>query len=523
MTPFQAEVLAKLKGECRVYLVGGAVRDEILGVPIKDVDVVTSMPKEALIELLTSWGYVPHLIGAQHQTVSLFRDGARMDFLDLTGSIEDDALRRDFSINAIYKDLSSGELIDPQNGLQDMKFKTLKACGLANDRFREDPVRILRMVRFAVKYKLELDSDTWQSAVNNLPKLSEVASERTTEELGRILVLDDIENAVKMLDELGYWREYLPELARLKGLIQNKYHAKDAWDHTLHVVKNTPNALLIRLAALFHDLGKWETASKECKVWGQLKVSGQKTTVNEFSLTGKGLNRYNGQYVDVLGARLDHYPNIIQVKRIRKNYSQASGFEWVVDGKRHFLGHEKESGKLTRQILGRYRWSMFLDPPGKGSEKQLVWLVEQHMNGTLTFMQELRGEGTSFSIKNKAKQYAWDAGWDGREFNSQRVQNLLYLWEADFFGGKQREKGDAERFHRVKSEIFSAAEWLDQNWRNPDWGQFEPFALEKGLQGESFGRFKDHLRTSVLLKGLDLRDRGSLENEFEKFVQGKQL
>lgn len=325
MTPSQKELLTKLSEITRIYFVGGVVRDQLMGLVAKDVDVVTELDLEELKQKLESWGYHPQKIGAKFLTVSVFLDGERIDFTHLTQNLETDALRRDFTINAIYQDCRSGEILDPLGGQLDLREKRLRACGNAVERMREDPIRILRMVRLKVKYQLTLVEETKKAACELMETLIGIASERITEELGRILVLDSVEEALRLLEEIGYWQSYLPELARLKGLVQNKYHVKDAWEHTLHVVRNTPPQILLRLAGLFHDIGKWETASRECYVWGKLEDLEKEFYINEFQILGKKLQRYRGQYVEVHGARLDYYPHKIQVKHIRKVAGRKKG------------------------------------------------------------------------------------------------------------------------------------------------------------------------------------------------------
>ena len=274
-TSFQREILKKLSDLGPLYIVGGAVRDAQLGIPSKDVDVVTALPLQEIELKLSDWGYTPHLIGAHLQTISLFMETERLDIASFSGEVEKDALRRDFTLNAIYQDVRTGEIKDPLGGLQDLDERRLRACGCAVERFVEDPLRILRLIRLAVRYGFEIEQETWQAAVDHISLLHKVSSERITEELARILVLEEIDKALGLLDDLGYWQTYIPELARLKGLVQNRYHTKDAWEHTRHVVRNTPNRVLLRLAALFHDMGKWETASRECCVWGTVRLTNQ--------------------------------------------------------------------------------------------------------------------------------------------------------------------------------------------------------------------------------------------------------
>lgn len=521
MTPFLKDLLNKLSEITRVYLVGGAVRDHLLEIQAKDTDVVTELDLSELKQILERWGYRPLMIGASTLTVSVFAEGERIDFTHLTQDMETDALRRDFTINAIYRDVRSGEFVDPLGGRKDLLEKRLCACGDPYARLREDPLRILRMVRLKVKYRLTIAEETQKAACELIETLKEVASERITEELGRILVQDPVEEGLRLLEAIGYWRVYVPEVARLQGLVQNRYHTKDAWEHTLHVVRNTPPRILLRLAGLFHDLGKWETASRECNVWGKLGASEKGFTIGDFQIMGKQLQRWSGQFVEVRGARLDFYPHKIQVKHIHKSMDKKTGFEWVFEGKRHFLGHETESVHVVRRILPRYRFSMLLGS-GQAGEKELLWLIENHMSGTLTFMAELRGEGNKSHLQEKVRRFAWEKGWDGRSYQRERVYDLLDLWRADFFGGKQREAQDEENFEILQQKIRMAVDSMEQRWRDLDWTLLERFTREKNLVGKEIGLFKEQVLSTAMLNERYQPDNPAfLEKEYVKFRRGK--
>lgn len=517
-SPFHQEVLERLEALSPVYVVGGAVRDYLLGIPGHDVDAVTALPPDELESRLREWGYHPHRLGQRHPTITLFAVGDRLDLTHLEGELSEDAARRDFTMNAIYQRVGSGERFDPYKGRKDLETKIVRACGDPDRRFAEDPLRILRMIRFAAKYGFRVEEMTWSAGCAALPSLAETAKERVTEELGKILVLTDVETGLRKLDELGYFRAYLPELTRLQGLIQNRYHTKDAWEHTIQVVANTPPVMLIRLAALWHDLGKWDTASRECQVWGKLESSEEGFALGGFTLQGKGLERWQGQYVEVLGGRLDHHPERVVVKRIYSSYRKQAGFEWVHEGKRHFLNHERESAKLVQALLPRFAWTMVLHTTTGNGEKELLFLIENHMRGTLTFMDELRGDESGVKLEGKARRFAWGIGWDGREYRTDRVENLLALWRADFFGGKLRLEGEQERYSMVTSAIRESAQRLGQRWHELDWERFHAFAKAQRLEGESYGYFKTRVLEKVILGAGDLLSEGTqLEQEYAQF------
>src|SRR5665648_163361 len=431
---FQKGILQRLSDLSQVYIVGGAVRDAQLGIASKDIDAVIALPLLEIEKKLFDWGYKPHLIGAHKQTVSLVYKRQHLDIATFSGDVEADALRRDFTLNAIYQEVGTGDINDPLGGLQDLQERRLKACGSALNRFKEDPIRILRLIRLAVRYDLAIEQETWLAAVELVPHLQEVTVERLTVEFGNILILKEIDKALGLLDDLGFFRVCIPELARLKGLVQNRYHTKDAWEHTRNVVKNTDPHIILRLAALFHDIGKWETASKECHVWGTIRLTDYGYEVAGFKLQGKNLERWINTEADVHGGRLDNYPDTILVKRIKPaRATQSKHFEMVPNGKRHFLQHEKESGRLVRDILLRFRWSMVL-PGGSLGEREVEYLVGHHMLGTLTFGGQFKGEIDKTKFRKKTRRFAWEIGWNGKTYDQQRVDSILDLWRADFLG-----------------------------------------------------------------------------------------
>ena len=446
-TSFQQGILMKLSEYGPVYIVGGAVRDALLGIPSKDLDLVTVISLQEIRKLLSDGGYNPRVIGAKQQTLSLFQGTDRVDIVSFDGEIKLDALHRDFTLNALYQDVRAGEIIDPLNGLEDLRLRRLKACGSAAERFNEDPLRILRLVRLAILHNFTIEPETWQAALDHVPDLKNVSLERVTVELGRILLLDEVAKALGLLNDLGYFQAYIPELARLKGLLQNQNSSMDAWEHTCQVVKNTPVNVLLRLAALFHDLGTWKTA----------------------------------------------------------------------EGKQHFSENETESVRLVQEILPRFRWSMILQGGSRG-ERELLLLVGHHSLGTLTFKSDLEQDLLNSKVHKKAQRLAWKIGWDGQKYNPQRVENLLYLWRADFLAGNKSTGEYLERFNQIQDEIRTINPVLIERTNSLDWRFFENFAHAKGLEGKRFGRLKEQIRSKAMLDtDICLTDLKFLEKEYQLF------
>lgn len=507
MNEFQQKVIDSLANHAPVWIVGGAVRDGILGIVAKDMDLVTLLPAERVEDILGIAGLFPKKIGTKFATLSLFEEDSRIDIVSID-SLENDARERDFSINAIYQDPITKNIIDPLMGRKDLDDRILKTCGPASERFADDPVRILRMVRFAVIYDMVIEQDTWQQAKELLSLLREVSRERITAELADILILDNAEKAVIMLEELGYWNIFVPELARLKGIIQNQYHTLDVWDHTLAVFRNTPPDLFMRLAGLFHDIGKWEVASRECYVRGQLRLEGKEYWLNNYKIistrSGKELDykikSFLGKDLIILGARLDHFPNTVQFKRIIYGEPIPQGLTNKENGKRHFLNHEKSSSKLLLEILKRYSFSMFFDGAGQKREKDLLKIVDNHMRGTLTFMPEFRGERSRQSLKDRAAELSWHLCWDGRTFSLQNIHDFALLWKADYEAKKEHSDEENKVFEKLFRELIIVGIWQNDNLDTIEWEIFYKYALEKGLKDQQLGIFKEKVQAKAMME-----------------------
>jgi hypothetical protein len=506
MNDFQQKVIDIIAKYAPIWLVGGAVRDKLLGLEAKDIDLVTYMKPEYVDYLLRENGLIPQQIGMRFRTFSLFQEDQRIDLVS-TADLSKDAARRDFTINAIYMNPYTEELYDPWNGSKDLKAKRLKTCGDACSRFEEDPVRILRLVKFAVKLGMEIDEEAWNEAKEQVHLLVGVSRERVTSELTQILLLAEAEAAVRMLEEMGYWDIFVPELARLKGIVQNQYHSLDVWEHTLAVFRNTPQDLFLRLAGLFHDVGKWEVASRECYLAGKLTLDkNQKYRIEDYTVIGTRGSRelqyklkpHIGGDVKILGARLDQFPDIVQLKKVLPGERFVRGITDVENGKRHFLNHERASARILAEILNRYTFSMFFDGGGQKREKDLLKLVENHMLATLFFMPEFRGEPSRKPFRERAAELVWTICWDGREFEPQNIRDFIVLWQADYEAGKVHSEAQNKVFAKIVQELTAVALWQEENLPQVNWPLLTEFASREELTGPALGKFKDWVRAKLM-------------------------
>jgi poly(A) polymerase len=527
MNDFQQKLIDVLAEHSQVWIVGGAVRDKLLGRDYQDIDLASSMQLEKTEIILRENGYKPKKLGRNFDTLSLFEKNSRVDVVRVD-DLKQDALRRDFTINAIYMNPYSDETFDPLAGKKDLIDRILKCCGSPEDRFREDPIRILRMIKFAVEYDMEIEKETWDEAKDLVAFLVTVSKERVTSELVEIFLLEQAEEAIRLLEKIGYWDVFVPELARLKGIVQNQYHSLDVWEHTMAVFRNTPQDLFLRLAGLFHDIGKWEVASRECYLGGKLEYSNNKYWIGNYKIIGtRGSKQLDyqlkplvGKEVKILGARLDEYPEIVQFKRILRAEQVSRGLTYVENGKRHFLNHEKASSRILAEILQRYSFTMFFEGAGQKREQELLKLVENHMRATLTFMPEFRGEESRRSFKDRAAELVWDICWDGRNFELQNIHDFVVLWKADFMAGKVYSESKKTLFEQIFQELITIALWQQENLPKIDWQIFREYVVTQGITGQSLGRFKDLVRAKAMKERQQELNQLFLKKAYAEFNRG---
>lgn len=255
------------------YLVGGAVRDMLLGRKVQDFDIATdALPGDVIrifrrvIPTGIKHGTVTVLFKGTRFEVTTFRidrdyqDGRRPDSVIFTPSIEEDLKRRDFTINAIAYDLLSHHLLDPHDGRRDLKAGIIRAIGDPLQRFREDGLRPIRACRFAAQFRFEIEDDTFAGISRSIDTVKMVSAERIRDELVRLLEAQTPSVGFSLLDSCGLLRLIIPELIACQNVKQGDLHQYDVYHHLLYTCDAAPRYnLTVRLAALFHDLGKPET------------------------------------------------------------------------------------------------------------------------------------------------------------------------------------------------------------------------------------------------------------------------
>ncbi len=275
---FARDVVDRLTGAgFRALWAGGCVRDLILGREPSDYDVATDARPEAVMGLFrrvvpvgVSFGVVRVLgpEGAGEVEVATFRsdgdylDGRRPEAVHF-GDARLDAERRDFTINGMFLDPGTGQVLDFVGGRADLDARVLRAIGEPADRFGEDKLRLLRAVRFAARFDLAIEPRTREAIAAMAGTVRVVAAERIAQELRRMLVHPTRSRAMDLAMDLGLIAALLPPVARMKGLFQGKpvQPQGDLWDHTRMVLEGLPAdpTFPLALAALLHDVGKPDT------------------------------------------------------------------------------------------------------------------------------------------------------------------------------------------------------------------------------------------------------------------------
>jgi poly(A) polymerase len=270
----------------QAWLVGGCVRDLLLRVPPKDFDVVTDASPDRIVEMFPNSG----LVGAHFGVVLVRRDGACVETATFRSDCDyadgrrptgvhfetdprRDALRRDFTINALMMDPDSGEVLDYAGGRDDLACRVIRAIGDPDARFREDHLRLLRAIRFAARLGFDIEPLTLEAIRRNHAAIRRVSAERIRDELVRILTEGGARRGFEMLDSAGLLNDILPEVAAMKGVEQPpEYHPEgDVWVHTLMLLAQLDHpTVTLALGALLHDVGKPPTF----RVAGRIRFDG---------------------------------------------------------------------------------------------------------------------------------------------------------------------------------------------------------------------------------------------------------
>jgi putative nucleotidyltransferase with HDIG domain len=289
---FMKKLIENTEWNNKVFLVGGAVRDQIMGKKPKDLDFVVNGDINAGINF-SSWMAKKLNIFKENSNpvifplygtakLSLINNNSNLPNIDLefvaprkeeyvvgsrkpkvtNGDMTDEVIRRDLTINSLLRSISTDQVLDlTGKGLNDIKQGIIRTPSEPDVIFKDDPLRMLRAIRFTVKYNFKIGEDILKSIAKNSDWITSISQERIQDELNKILVTNKPVEGIELLRTTGLLKHIIPELNQMVGLMQNRHHKEDAYQHTLSVIKNTPPDLITRLMALFHDIGKSATKS----------------------------------------------------------------------------------------------------------------------------------------------------------------------------------------------------------------------------------------------------------------------
>jgi poly(A) polymerase len=342
------------------WLVGGAVRDRLLGRPTADLDlVVDGDPAATARALARACG--PAACFALSEEFGAWRVVARdgswqIDVERLRGeSLADDLALRDFTVNAIAEPLQGGSPIDPLGGLGDLEVQRLRMA--APDAFVADPLRVLRLVRIAVELSLEPERGTLLSARGAAPGLASVSAERVFMELRRIVDASGALRGLDLMHEVGATSVVLPELAALRGVQQSRFHHRDVYDHTLEVLERTIALQGDPAVVLGGGSGERMAGASGERAGG---ASGERMAGEVSALLaeplGDGLSRGGA----LRWGALLHDAAKPATRAVRE------------DGRVTFMGHDVGGAALAREVLGRLRASERL-------QAHVAGLVRHHL------------------------------------------------------------------------------------------------------------------------------------------------
>ncbi len=277
------------KAGFEAYLVGGCVRDLMIGREPKDWDITTDATPEQIQGLFTEtfyenqYGTVGVVTDSEDPKLKVieitpfriegkYSNARHPDEVRFSESLSDDLKRRDFTINAIAYDADSETFIDEHGGREDLARKVIKAVGDPNERFKEDALRMLRAVRIAAELDFAIDAQTAASVATDAPLLAKISRERVRDELTRILMSPRPMQALYVALKLNLLVSVIPQLVEAVGVDQNQAHSYDVFEHSLRSLQHAADKgwpLEVRLAALLHDIGKPATRewSEEKKDW----------------------------------------------------------------------------------------------------------------------------------------------------------------------------------------------------------------------------------------------------------------
>ncbi|MDP2788674.1 MAG: HD domain-containing protein [bacterium] len=354
------------KGGFEAYLVGGCVRDLLMGREPKDWDVTTNAKPEDIVKIFEKTVYENNfgtVVVVQedvtHETLrqievtpyrieAKYSDFRHPDEVRWSDKLEDDLKRRDFTINALALD-SKGHLVDLFDGLKDIETKTLRTVGNPDERFTEDALRMLRAVRMSLQLNFSMSHEVTESILKNSELIKKISQERIRDEFKKIILSENPSIGIVMLQKFRLLKNIIPELEEGIGCEQLGEHIYDVWEHLLHALEHAGNKnwpLEIRFSALFHDIGKPRSRrSAEPDAFVQARTQPDHSQKH----TGSAKKKYTFYGHEVIGARMTK--KIMERLKFSKNEIEL--VEKFVRAHMFFSDTEKITLSAVRRVIAK--------------------------------------------------------------------------------------------------------------------------------------------------------------------------
>ena len=413
------------KNGFQIYLVGGAVRDGILGIETKDFDFTTNASPEESINILNKKEYKTTEIGKAFGTIETtvedyslhittyredkYEKDSRKPEIKTSGELETDLSRRDFTVNAIAYDINNNEIIDPYGGLKDLSEGLIRTPDTADISFSDDPLRMLRACRFISTHGFAPNNEVFKAISKNVERIEIVSTERIRDELTKLLTGEEPSLGLKAFVESGLSKLIMPELNELKIEVDPKHHHKDVYEHTMVVLDRVSPTLISRMSALLHDIGKPKTkgiengkvhfrhhevvgAKMSKKILKRLKYDNE--TIKKVSLLVENHLRPHTfkmgwtdsavrRYIIDAGGLLEELNDLVRADITTKNkakYEEINKYLDEMEERIKEVAEKEELSKLRPPISGDEIMDMFDLEPGPSVGVIMKALYEQRIN-----------------------------------------------------------------------------------------------------------------------------------------------
>ncbi len=408
-----------------IYLVGGAVRDGILGIETKDFDFTTNASPQDSLELLEKKGYKTTEIGKAFGTIETIIDefsihittyredeyekDSRKPGIKTSNNLDKDLSRRDFTINALAYDINKNEIIDPYAGLKDLSEGIIRTPDSPDISFSDDPLMMLRACRFISTHGFTPNSEIFEAIAKNLERIEIVSTERIRDEFSKLLTGENPSLGIKAFVESGLSEIILPELNELKIEVDPNHHHKDVYEHTMVVMDRVSPTLVSRMSALLHDIGKPKTkgiekgkvhfrhhevvgAKMSKRILKRLKYD--KRTISDVALLVENHLRPHTfkmgwtdsavrRYIIDAGNLISELNELVRADITTKNkekYEEINKYLDEMEERIKEVTEKEELSKLRPPISGDEIMEIFNLEPGPGVGKIMKALYEQRIN-----------------------------------------------------------------------------------------------------------------------------------------------